>query len=74
MTWPSTEVGGWLFYEILSQLGIIEEEYRNCRNLARTEILRFGGSVLIRAIRVIRVRNFRRDGFVEDNTWKMKIS
>ena len=25
----STEIGGWLFYEILSQLGITEEEYRN---------------------------------------------
>jgi predicted RNA binding protein YcfA (HicA-like mRNA interferase family) len=26
---PSTEVGGWLFFEILSQLGITEDEYRN---------------------------------------------
>ena len=25
----STEIGGWLFYEILSQLGIDEEEFRN---------------------------------------------
>jgi predicted RNA binding protein YcfA (HicA-like mRNA interferase family) len=25
---PSTEVGGWLFHEILSQLGIDEEEFR----------------------------------------------
>ncbi len=26
---PATEVGGWLFYEILSQLGVTEEEYRD---------------------------------------------
>ncbi len=25
---PSTEIGGWLFHEILSQLGISEEEFR----------------------------------------------
>lgn len=25
---PSAEVGGWLFHEILSQLGITEEEFR----------------------------------------------
>ncbi len=24
---PSTEIGGWLFHEILSQLGISEEEF-----------------------------------------------
>ena len=24
----STEIGGWLFFEILSQLGITEKEYR----------------------------------------------
>ena len=26
--YPSTEIGGWLFHEILSQLGISEEEFR----------------------------------------------
>jgi predicted RNA binding protein YcfA (HicA-like mRNA interferase family) len=25
---PSAEVGGWLFHEILGQMGITEEEYR----------------------------------------------
>ena len=26
---PSAEVGGWLFFEILSQLGITEDEFQN---------------------------------------------
>jgi predicted RNA binding protein YcfA (HicA-like mRNA interferase family) len=25
---PSTEIGGWLFHEILSHLGVSEEEFR----------------------------------------------
>jgi len=25
---PSTEIGGWLFHEILAELGISEEEFR----------------------------------------------
>jgi len=25
---PSTEIGGWLFHEILGQLGISEEDFR----------------------------------------------
>lgn len=26
---PSTEIGGWLFHEILKQMGISEEEFRH---------------------------------------------
>jgi len=28
---PSTEIGGWLFHQILKQLGITEEEFRKLR-------------------------------------------
>ncbi len=28
---PGTEIGGWLYHEILNQLGISEEEFRKLR-------------------------------------------
>ena len=28
---PSTEIGGWLFYRILKQLGLTEEDFRKLR-------------------------------------------
>jgi predicted RNA binding protein YcfA (HicA-like mRNA interferase family) len=28
---PSTEIGGWLFHEILKQLGITEDEFRRLK-------------------------------------------
>jgi predicted RNA binding protein YcfA (HicA-like mRNA interferase family) len=28
---PSTEIGGWLYHQILKQLGITEEEFRKLR-------------------------------------------
>ena len=28
---PSTEIGGWLYHQILNQMGITEEEFRKLR-------------------------------------------